>query len=114
MAQHLINGQLYDDGIPPVQTRPGVTQINYNLTTDYQLVMAENNMRMYGLFVNDSAVEIYVRFGNDDNAPGVPLTTMGSSFEMNLGANNVYTGEIYARSASTPCVLSVTEGWYAS
>lgn len=113
MTQHLINGQVINERTT-MSPNNGIAQNSVSLTTDYTEVVGINLLRTYAAFINDSGAEIYLRFGNTEHAPGIPLTTIGSSYEMTMGANNIFMGAVYARAATTPATLSVTEEWYAN
>lgn len=84
----------------------------FNVTTTSAMVLAANDDRVYGLFLNDSDTTIYLYMGGEAAVnTGIRLNANGGSYEMSKKQGNLYTGLVKAIHAGTGNkVLLITEG----
>lgn len=75
-------------------------------------VLDANASRRYGLFVNDSDTKVYLGFGAAAIVgQAIPLNANGGSYEMSIGAGNLFTGHIQAiQNAGGTKVVCIMEG----
>jgi len=95
---------------PTAYTTPTHTAVA--VATSSTQALAANTARLYALFINDSDTTIYLKLGAAAALnQGIRLNANGGSYEMHPGAQNVYTGAIYAiQGASGTKNLLVLEG----
>lgn len=94
-----IHGEVELSGSKPLETVSNGLQW---VTATSSVVRAANPNRRYLLLTNDGDVEIYIRLGSTaflNNS--IRLNPGGGSYEMTLGAGNIYTGAVYGIHGST-------------
>ena len=88
-------------------TTPANTTVNVGVASTQ--ILAANSDRLYAAITNDSDTEIYLGIGAAAVAgQGVPLTTKGSSYEINW--TNLYQGVVNVICSEADKLLIVTEG----
>ena len=88
------------------------THAAVNVTVTSTLLLAQNTLRKYARFVNNSNDTIYICEGEAaTTSKGFFLLGKGSSYEMSALCGNLYKGNIYAIHAATGTKqVLVTEG----
>lgn len=92
-------------------TEVTITHTEVTALTSSTAVLSANRDRRYALFINDSDTTMYLALGDDAAAnTGIRLNANGGSYEMTMGAGNVFKGAVNVICSATPKTLLVTEG----
>lgn len=90
---------------PTIATTPTIGNVTVGATST--LVIAENKSAKHRIFINDSAIVVYLAIGEAAVMnKGIRLNASGGSYEMFIAEGSIYNTNVYGICASSANVCT--------